>query len=89
MHQTSYQTCVEKTTSRSKPSPCRLQKKSIYRIQITLGYAQPREQAGFRFGFSTMEQIQPLIELIIRSKESEIPMALAFIDSDTPYIPEV
>lgn len=50
------------------------------RIQNTLDAAEPREQAGFRSGFSTTDHIHTLREVISRTKEYEIPLALAFIE---------
>ena len=55
------------------------------RIQGTLDFAQPREQAGFRSGYSTMDNIQVLRELIERHKEYELPLCFAFIDYEKAF----
>jgi hypothetical protein len=55
------------------------------RIQSTLSSAQPREQAGFRKGFSTMDHIQTIKEVISRTNEYTLPLSLAFIDFEKAF----
>ncbi|HEG7136646.1 TPA: reverse transcriptase family protein, partial [Staphylococcus aureus] len=50
------------------------------RLKLTLAAAQPREQAGFRKGFSTMDHIHTLQEIINRTNEYEMPLAMCFVD---------
>ena len=50
------------------------------RLKTTLSSAQPREQAGFRKGFSTMDHIHTLQEIISKTNEYEMPLVLCFVD---------
>ena len=55
------------------------------RIEGALDSAQPREQAGFRSGFSTIDHIQVIRQLIERHKEYEMPLCFAFIDFEKAF----
>jgi len=55
------------------------------RLKVTLDAAQPREQAGFRKGFSTMDHIHTLQEIINRTNEYEIPLTLCFVDYEQAF----
>ncbi|KJH39653.1 hypothetical protein DICVIV_14466, partial [Dictyocaulus viviparus] len=50
------------------------------RIGRRLDEEQPREQAGFRKGFSTMDHIHTITRLIKVSREYKKPLCLTFID---------
>ena len=50
------------------------------RIAKELDNQQPREQAGFRKGFSTIDHLHTINQLIEKSCEYNIPLCLAFID---------
>ena len=52
----------------------------LNRIERDLDFNQGREQAGFRRGFSTMDHIQTLNEVMERTNEYELPLCLGFID---------
>jgi len=41
---------------------------------------QPREQAGFRKGYSTIHDLHSVNQLIEKSDEYKIPLAMAFVD---------
>ena len=55
------------------------------RLEATLDYAQPTEQAGFRSGYSTADNIQIVQQVIERCGEYEIPLCLAFIDFEKAF----
>jgi len=46
---------------------------------------QPKEQAGFRSGYSTMDHIQVLKEINKRCMEYEQPLCLAFIHYEKAF----
>lgn len=46
---------------------------------------QPKEQAGFRGGYSTMDHIQVVKTLIERSEEYELPLCMAFVDYEKAF----
>ncbi|VDO60746.1 unnamed protein product [Heligmosomoides polygyrus] len=52
----------------------------LNRISRTLDEGQPREQAGFRRGFSTIDHIHTITKLIEVSREYKLPLCLTFID---------
>ena len=55
------------------------------RLETTLDRAQPIEQAGFRRGYSTIDNIQVVQQVIERCGEYEIPLCLAFIDFEKAF----
>jgi len=63
------------------------------RIGKTLDENQPREQAGFRKGFSTMDHLHTTNQLIEKCTEYKIPLVASLIDYskafDSVEIPEV
>ena len=46
----------------------------------TLDFHQPREQAGFRVGYSTIDQLQVVNQLQEKANEYNMPLCFAFID---------
>ncbi len=52
----------------------------LNRITGILDEGQPCEQAGFRKGFSTIDHIHTLTQLIEVSREYKLPLCLTFID---------
>lgn len=57
----------------------------LNRITPTLDEAQPREQAGFRRGYSTTDHLQTLRQVIERSREFQRPLAVVFVDYEKAF----
>ena len=55
------------------------------RLETTLDHAQPIEQAGFRRGYSTIDNIQVVQQVIERCDEYKIPFCLALIDFEKAF----
>jgi Reverse transcriptase (RNA-dependent DNA polymerase) len=55
------------------------------RLETVLDENQPREQAGFRRGYSTMDHIQVVREIIERYQEYKLPLYLGFIDYEKAF----
>ena len=55
------------------------------RITRELDEQQPREQAGFRKGFSTKDHIFALTQLLERSREYKLPLAVIFVDFEKAF----
>lgn len=55
------------------------------RITKTLDENQPREQAGFRRGFSTTDHLQAINQLIEKMHEYNRPLCVAFIDYEKAF----
>ena len=51
----------------------------------TLDQHQPREQAGFRSGFSTIDHIQVISQLQENADEYKIPLCFAFVDYEKAF----
>ena len=63
------------------------------RITRTLDENQPREQAGFRRGFSTIDHLHAVNQLIEKCAEYKIPLVVGLVDYnkafDSVEIPDV
>ena len=57
----------------------------LRRMLRTLDEHQPREQAGFRSGFSTIDQIQVISQLQEKAEEYKIPLCFAFVDYEKAF----
>ena len=55
------------------------------RINITLDSNQSREQAGFRSGFSTIDHIHTLNQIIEKTNEYRKPLCMAFVDYEKAF----
>ena len=55
------------------------------RIERNLDENQPREQAGFRKGYSTTDHLQALNQIIEKSNEYNLPLCIGFIDYENPF----
>ena len=56
------------------------------RISKQIHEQQPCEQAGFRHGFSTLDHLQVINQLIEQSQEFDTELHLAFIDLSLIHI---
>ena len=57
----------------------------LNRIRPQLNFHQPPEQAGFRSGYSTIDHLHTVNQLIEKSSEFNIPLCLAFIDYEKAF----
>ena len=55
------------------------------RIERTLDENQPREQAGFRKGYSTTDHLQALNQIIEKSNEYNLPLCIGFINYEKAF----
>ena len=55
------------------------------RLEKTLDECQPREQAGFRRNFSTIDQIHTLNQLKEKCQEHNIPVCVAFVEYEKAF----
>jgi Reverse transcriptase (RNA-dependent DNA polymerase) len=55
------------------------------RIEKQLDINQPREQAGFRSGYSTTDHLQVVTQLVQKANEYELPMCMAFVDYEKAF----
>ena len=55
------------------------------RTERTLDENQPREQAGFRKGYSTSDHLQALNQTIEKSNEYSLPLYIGFIDYEKAF----
>ena len=54
-------------------------------ILQTLDFHQPREQAGFRAGFSTIDHLHVINQLQEKAHEYNIPLCFAFVDYEKAF----
>ncbi|CAM4690395.1 unnamed protein product [Leuciscus chuanchicus] len=57
----------------------------LNRLARQLDEQQPVEQAGFRSGFSTMDHLQVLNQLLERTREYKMLLVLAFVDYEKAF----
>ena len=57
----------------------------LHKMLRTLDQHQPREQAGFRSGFSTIDHIQVISQLQEKADEYKIPLCFAFVDYEKAF----
>ena len=57
----------------------------VERLSRHLDEQQPREQAGFRKKYSTMDHIFTLTQLLERAREYRLPMCVAFVDYEKAF----
>ena len=55
------------------------------RLSKVLDENQPREQAGFRSGYSTIDHLQTMNQLIEKTTEYNKPLCLAFVDYEKAF----
>jgi hypothetical protein len=55
------------------------------RAEGTLDSNQPREQAGFRKGFGTLEHLFTINQVVQKSHEFKLPLCMAFIDYEKAF----
>ena len=54
-------------------------------MEKVLDENQPREQAGFRKKYSTVDHLQALNQVIEKSEEYQLPLVIGFIDYETAF----
>ena len=57
----------------------------LQRILQTLDFHQPREQVGFRAGFSTIDHLHVINQLQEKAHEYNIPLCFAFVDYEKAF----
>ena len=57
----------------------------LQRMIRTLDIHQPREQAGFRAGYSTIEYLQLVNQLQEKANEDNMPLGFAFVDKEKAF----
>ena len=57
----------------------------LNRIKQQLNFYQPIEQAGFRTGYSTIDHLHTINQLIEKASEFNIPLCMAFVDYEKAF----
>ena len=57
----------------------------LQRMIRALDFHQPREQAGFRAGYSTIGHLQVINQLQEKANEYNMPLCFAFIDYEKAF----
>ncbi len=57
----------------------------LNRIERALDNNQPREQAGFRSGYSTTDHLHTINQVVEKCNEFRIPLCLAFVDYEKAF----
>ena len=57
----------------------------LQRMIRTLNFHQPREQAGFRAGYSTIDHLQVVNQLQEKANEYNMPLCFAFVDYEKAF----
>ena len=55
------------------------------RLEKIFDENQPREQAGFRSGYSTIDHLHTMNQLIEKTSEHNMPLCLAFVDYEKAF----
>ena len=55
------------------------------RMERVLDESQPREQAGFRKGYSTVDHLQTINQLIEKCNEFNRPLCIGYIDYEKAF----
>ena len=55
------------------------------RMENILDANQPREQAGFRKGYSTTDHLQSINQIIEKCNEFHLPLCIAYIDYEKAF----
>ncbi|CAF4674817.1 unnamed protein product, partial [Rotaria socialis] len=57
----------------------------VNRMTRQLDEQQPREQAGFRSGFSTIDHLHVINQILERTRECKIPLCMVFVDYEKAF----
>ena len=57
----------------------------LQRMIRTLHFHQPREQAGFRVGYATIDHLQVVNQLQEKADECNMPLCFAFVDYEKVF----
>ena len=57
----------------------------LERMIRTLDFHQPREQSGFRVGYSTIDHLQVVNQLQEKANEYNMPLCFAFVDYEKAF----
>ena len=57
----------------------------LKRMSNTLNQQQPKEEAGFRSSFSTVDHLQTITQLQEKAREYKVAVCLAFVDYEKAF----